>query len=204
VRWLALEACWAADSEHHVPSLREVETLPDASVVESLWLRRDRARQTLEARRSMLREHVCGEAFYAAARQAVYLADVLPRRGTRHLHARRSDCLLTVWLIKQLLPDLQISCAIEEEPTLPRSLLMRLLPDFALVSVSDDRLAQQSAVVYPDELQLRVPWQRAETRLGPIRVKRKVAAAPVDRSALERAFLKRIHSLLASAPESSA
>jgi glycosyltransferase involved in cell wall biosynthesis len=203
VRWLAVHAEWP-DSNGDRTTLNQIEPLPDASVIESIWLRRASQRQFLEQNRGPLSDHVSGTAFYAAARQAVYLADILPRRGTRHLHARRSDSVITAWLLKLLLPSLQISCAIQEEPCLPRSLLARLLPAFDLVSVSDALMANHLATIYPDDLQLRQHWQRKETRIGPIRLKRKVIAPPLDRSALERAFLHRIRQGLPSAPPPSA
>jgi hypothetical protein len=157
----------------------------------------------LEQNRGPLSDHISGTDFYAAARHAVYLADTLPKRGTRHLHARRSDSVITAWLLKLLLPKMPISCAIEEEPTLPRSLLARLLPAFDLVSVSDQLMVNHLATVYPDDLQLRQQWLRSETRIGPIRLKRKVIAPPVDRAALERAFLHRILQALPPAPAAS-
>lgn len=191
VRWIAVQASWPNDKGSRT-GLNEIEALPDASVIESIWLRRASQRQFLEQNRGPLSDHVSGTDFYFAARHAVYLADILPKRATRHLHARRSDSVITAWLLKLLLPKMQISCAIEEEPSLPRSLLARLLPAFDLVSVSDSLMANHLASVFPDDLQLRQRWQHNETRIGPIRLKRKVVAPPVDRQALEQAFLKRI------------
>lgn len=191
VRWIAEEVEWperGGDRE----ALEEVEMLPDASVVESVWLRRADARRVLEEARGMWTDHVTGEAFYRAARHAVYLAEVLPKRGTRHVHARGSDALMSVWLLRQLLPGLHVSCAIEDEPCLSRALLTRMLAIFDLVSVSDAKLAAQLGGKGKDDLQLSERVQRAELRLGPVRIKRKVAAAPVDRAALEKAFLNRI------------
>lgn len=202
VRWLALQTSWP-EAKGSRTSLAAIEPLPDASVIESIWLRRASQRQLLELNRGPLSDHVSGTDFYFAARHAVYLADTLPKRGTLHLHARRSDSVITAWLLKLLLPKMQISCAIEEDPTLPRSLLARLLPSFDLVSVSDSRMASHLASVYPDDLQLRQHWHRKETRIGPIRLKRKIAAPPVDRAALESAFLKRILQALPTAPAAS-
>jgi glycosyltransferase involved in cell wall biosynthesis len=202
VRWIAAQASWPAEHGHR-QSLNQIDPLPDASVIESIWLRRAHQRQFLEQNRGPLSDHISGTDFYAAARHAVYLADTLPKRGTRHLHARRSDSVITAWLLKLLLPKMPISCAIEEEPTLPRSLLARLLPAFDLVSVSDQLMVNHLATVYPDDLQLRQQWLRSETRIGPIRLKRKVIAPPVDRAALERAFLHRILQALPPAPAAS-
>ena len=177
-------------------ALEEVELLPDASVIESVWLRRADARHLLEEARGPLTDHISGTDFYGAARHAVYLAEVLPKRGTRHFHARGSEAVLTAWLLRQLLPGLHLSCAIEDEPALSRALLARLLPVFDLMSISDARLAAQLPGKTTDDLKLSQRVQRAELKLGPLRIKRKVPPAPIDRAALEAAFLKRIHQAL--------
>jgi glycosyltransferase involved in cell wall biosynthesis len=177
-------------------ALEEMELLPDASVIESMWLRRADARHLLEEARGSLTDHISGTDFYSAARHAIYLAEVLPKRSTRHFHARGSEAVLTAWLLRQLLPGLSMSCAIEDEPHLSRALLARLLPVFDLISVSDTRLAAQLPGKTTDDLQMSQRVQRTELKLGPVRIKRKVAAAPIDRAALETAFLKRIYQAL--------
>ncbi len=197
VRWLAAQADWPATGGDR-PTLEELELMPDATVIESIWLRRAAARQLIEDRRGTLTDHISGSDFYTAARHAVYLAEVLPKRRTRHLHARRSDSVLTAWLLKQLLPDLHLSCAIEFEPRLSRALLIRLLPVFDLVSVSDPRLAEQLPGEVRDDLRMGEPSQHAVLNLGPVRIKRKIVTAPPDRPALEKAFLARIRQALAS------
>ncbi len=192
VRWLAAQAVWPeADGDRD--TLEELELMPDATVIESIWLRRATARQLIEDRRGTLTDHISGSDFYTAARHAVYLAEVLPKRGTRHLHARRSGSVLTAWLLKQLLPGLHLSCAIEFEPELSRALLARLLPVFDLVSISDPKLAAQlPGGSVSDDLRLGEPAQHAVLHLGPVRIKRKVTTPPPDHAALERAFLDRI------------
>ncbi len=192
VRWLAAQASWPDKDGDHA-TLEELELLPDATVIESIWLRRAAERQLIEERRGTLTDHISGSDFYTAARHAVYLAEVLPKRGTRHLHARLSHSVLTAWLLKQLLPALHLSCAVEFEPSLSRALLARLLPAFDLVSVSDPKLAEQLSCACSDDLRLGEPVQHAVLRLGPVRIKRKVETPPPDRAALERAFLERIH-----------
>lgn len=188
VRWLAAEARWPQEGGD-CATLETMETLPDAAVIESLWLRHAARRQQVEAVRGALGDAVDGASFYQAARHAVYLADALPRRGVRHLHAFRSDALVTVWLVRQLLPGLRISGAVEEQPSLGRSLLARLLPDFDLVSVSDEKLRQQAKVASPDVLRLGLPFHHRELALGPVRLKRRVAGETVDRPQVERAWL---------------
>jgi len=71
-------------------------------------------------------------------------------------------------------------------------LLGRVLSIFDLVSVSDTKLAGQLGGKAKDELQLSDRVRRAELRLGPVRIKRKVAPAAVDREKLEKVFLNRI------------
>ena len=67
-------------------------------------------------------EAMDGEAFYVQARRAVWLAEALPKRGVRHLHAFTSEDVVTVWLWKKL-TGLQVSAAIEEAPRLSRVML---------------------------------------------------------------------------------
>ena len=196
VRWIAESASWP-ESGGDRPTLEEIETLPDASVVESIWLRRVAWRQQLDNARGKMGDVLEGAEFYQAARHAVYLAESLPRRGTQHVHAWRSDAVVTVWLLKQLLPALKTSCAIEENPAAPRSLLARLVPAFDLTSISDARLNEQLAHPQPDELKLELPYRHQELRVGPLKVKRRVPAPARDRKTIERQWLARIRKNLA-------
>ncbi len=196
VRWIAENAEWP-EREGDCHALDEIEALPDASVIESIWLRRCARRQQLEGARGKMGDALDSVDFYVAARNAVYLADVLPHRGTRHVHAWRSCAVVTVWLLKQLLPALKVSCAIEENPCIPRSLLARLIPAFDLTSISDSRLNEQLANSYPDELKLELPFRHMELRVGPLKVKRKVATPVRDRKTIEREWLERIRKDLA-------
>lgn len=196
VRWIAENAEWPeGQGDRH--ALEEIEVLPDACVVESIWLRRSALRQQLESARGKMGDALGSVDFYVAARNAVYLADVLPRRGTQHVHAWRSCAVVTVWLLKQLLPGLKVSCAIEENPSLPRSLLARLVPSFDLTSISDAKLNEQLETAYPDELKLELPFRHVELRVGPLKVKRKVASPARDRKTIEREWLERIRKNLA-------
>lgn len=196
VRWIAENAEWPEQGGDR-QALAEIESLPDACVVESLWLRRAAWRQQVESARGKMGDALDSVDFYVAARNAVYLADVLPRRGTRHVHAWRSCAVVTVWLLKQLLPDLKVSCAVEENPGVPRSLLARLVPAFDLTSISDAKLNEQMENSYPDELKLELPFRHVELRVGPIKVKRKVATPSRDRKTIERDWLERIRKNLA-------
>ncbi len=192
VRWIAETASWPTEGGGDVPTLGQMEALPDASVVESIWLRRPSQRQKLESARGKIGDAVSSTDFYVAARHATYLADVLDSRGTKHVHAWRSDAVLTVWLLKQLRPDLKVSCAIEENPSVARSLLSRLVPDFDLTSISDGRLNEQLKIPCSDELKLEVAFRHKELRVGPLKVKRRVATPRRDRKSLEREWLERI------------
>lgn len=196
VRWIAEKAQWSASGGDRA-TLEEIEALPDANVIESIWVRRTQLRQALDTARGKMGDTLDSTDFYVAARHAVYLAETLPHRGTRHIHAWRSDAVVTVWLLKQLRPELKTSCAIEENPAVPRSLLARLVPAFDLKSVSDARLNELLESPQPDELMLELPFRHKELRVGPLKVKRKVAAPPRDRKSIEREWLKRILKSLA-------
>ena len=196
VRWIAEHAAWPKSGGDE-STLHAMECLPDACVVESIWLRRSRERASLEAARGQLGDAMDSALFYQSARHAVYLADVLGKRGTRLAHACRSDAMVTLWLLKQLRPGLKITAAIEENPVLPRGLLARLLKDFDLASVSDPRLNEQTGGVFPDVLKLQAPFAHKEMRLGPLKLKTKRAAKPVNRREVEIAWLKQLEKLIA-------
>ncbi len=196
VRWIAERASWP-DQDGDRATLEEIESLPDASVIESIWLRKPALRQQLDNLRSKMGDALDGTAFYIAARHAVYLADVLRQRGTRHVHAWRSDAVMTVWMLKHLRPDLKVSCAIEENPAVARSLLARLVPAFDLTSISDAKLNEQLESPNIDYLKLELPFRHQELRVGPLKVKRKVATPPRDRQTIEREWLARIRESLA-------
>lgn len=163
------------------------ETLPDACVLESLWLRHASRRQQLEKLRAIIGDAMDGETFYLQARRALWMADALPRRGTKHVHAFRSDAMVCLWLLKKI-SHLSVSVAIEESPELSRALIARLLPDFDLSSVSDDKLIAQSSGVLKDYLQLTRPLTHRRLRLGPLQVKVRSTPPAQDRQLLERAW----------------
>jgi glycosyltransferase involved in cell wall biosynthesis len=170
---------------------RGAEWMPDAVVLESLWLRRNAWRQEIEKLRGVIGDAVEGEEFYAQARRAVWLAEALPKRGVRHLQAFTTDEVVTVWLWKKL-TGLQVSVAIEEDPRLSRVMLGKLLADFDEASVSDEKLVQSVDFKLVDCLDLRRPPSHRELRLGPLRIKMRQKAAIPDRKASERAWLERI------------
>jgi len=171
--------------------LSQVEFLPDAVVLESHWLRRPDLRHKLEKCRALAGDSVPGEEFYRQARRAVYLADLLPRVGVRHLHAFRSDAVLCVWMTKRL-TGMSVSAGVEESPVPGRALLARLLAEFDLVSISDKKLAELAGFPARDELELKHPPTHRELRLGPLRLKLRASGPQPDRSELERGWFDRI------------
>jgi glycosyltransferase involved in cell wall biosynthesis len=172
------------------------ESLPDATVLESLWLRRPAWRQLVERQRDKLGESMSGEDFYLQARRAVWMAEALPRRGVQHLHAFRADAVVTVWLW-HLLTGLPVSAAIEESPSFSRTALARILPDFRLVTLSDERLAGVAcSELEIDSLHLKNTPSHREIRLGPLRLKLRQTAVAQDRKPLEQHWLDRIVSSL--------
>ena len=173
-------------------SLDRIERLPDEVVLESLWLQRSQWREKVERLRGKIGGAISGEDFYLQARRAIYLADVLPRRGVRHVHAFRSDAVVCVWLVKHL-AGLSCSAGIEENPALGRAVLVKLLIDFDLVSNSDEKLASSAGFVARDELLLRSHSTHRILRIGPFRLKRRNRSHPSRNGAeLEKAWFEKI------------
>jgi glycosyltransferase involved in cell wall biosynthesis len=188
VRWIA-ESTSSGQASWHAATLARMETLPDANVIESLWLRRAADRARLESERSELGDAIDGRQFYAAARRAVYLAAVLERRDARLLHATRSGAVLTAWMLKRLRPGLKVTAAVEEEPTVPRGVLTRMLRSLDLVSVSDEKVLQSMKGKAEDVLQLHQPFIRRQFKVGPLRFNYRKAAPTVNRAAAEARWL---------------
>lgn len=168
--------------------MREVEYVPDAVVLESLWLRYSYWRQQVEKLRAQFGDAITGEVFYRDARRAFWLAENLPKRGVRHLHAFRSNALVTVWLWNKI-TGLSISAAVEENPVLGRSLLQRLLAEIEVTSVSDPKLADAPEA---DALQLFQPPAHRTIQLGPLKLKKRVAPPKIDRKPIEKAWFERL------------
>ncbi len=195
VRWIA-EGTPEIKGRRHPATLERMETFPDANVVESLWLRRGADRARIEAVRGELGDAIDGNVFYATARRAVYLADIFTRRDVKLIHARSATSLLTVWMLKKLRPAFRITAAVEEEPSLPRGVLKRIIPHFDLVSVSDEKLRQMLKQPQEDILKLHLPHVRKQFSAGPIRVSYRRRAPVVDRSAVESRWLGLLKNLL--------
>jgi glycosyltransferase involved in cell wall biosynthesis len=167
------------------------ETLPDACVLESLWLRRASLRQQMEKLRATIGDAFDGESFYIQARRALWMAEALPKRGTKHVHACRSDAMICVWLLKKI-SSLSVSVAVEESPDLSRALIARLLPDFDLSSVSDEKLLSPSTATLKDWLHLKKPASHRKLRLGPLQVKVRSTPPAQDRELLERTWFEHL------------
>ena len=175
--------------------LEKMELLPDAVVLESLWLCRPQWRQQVEKLRSVIGAALTGEDFYLQARRAVWMADALPRRGVKLIHAHGAGAIPAVWLCKKL-SGLRASAAVEEAPSLSRSALAKLLPDFDFASVSDEKLASTPVHGVKDVLHLKKPPTHRELRFGPLRLKIRASAPVEDRSALIRGWIDQLASSL--------
>ncbi|MDB6136626.1 MAG: colanic acid biosynthesis glycosyltransferase WcaL [Verrucomicrobiales bacterium] len=136
------------------------EYLPDATVIESHW----RSRPDLVARVEALRAELGsleGDAFYEAARRAVYLAVQLSIRGWRRIHALRASGAVIAWMLHRL-TRLPVGVVIEAGHSESRTVLRNVVGVFTWGSNSDVRL---ETPLLPDLLKLRSgplppPWRR--------------------------------------------
>ncbi|MGK0190169.1 MAG: hypothetical protein ACI9R3_005989, partial [Verrucomicrobiales bacterium] len=113
-----------------------------------------------------------GEDFYIQARRAVWLADFLTKHPVSHLHAFRSDVVLCNWLVTKLMEQSatpRLSAVIEPRPLMRRSALKKLLPDFAMLSVADERLANDLKA--EDTIGLATVTDVSHLRFGPIKLR---------------------------------
>lgn len=116
-----------------------VEFLPDAVVLEAAWRSAPAQVAAVEAMRAATGS-LDGELFYREARRAVYLAGEAGKRGWRRVHAVRASGVLCAWLITRL-TGIQATATVEANHAWSRTLLSRLLQDFAFGSVSDERIS---------------------------------------------------------------
>ena len=142
-----------------------LEFLPDAIVLEAAWRANPDDAAACEAWYSRLGS-LEGETFFRDARRAVHTASVVRRRGHRHVHAARADTLLWTWLVAKL-TGITASYAIESPPPVSRSLLARLIPDFAFGSLADEKLAALTKSSASDLLGLAPPPKSGLFRLSP-------------------------------------
>ena len=154
-----------AVSAAHPPGPPWLEFLPDAIVLEAAWRASPDDAAACEAWYSRLGS-LEGETFFRDARRAVHTAAVVRRRGYRHVHAARADTLLWTWLVAKL-TGITASYAIESHPPVSRSLLARLIPDFAFGSLADEKLAALTKSSATDLLGLAPPPKSSLFRLSP-------------------------------------
>ena len=153
-----------AVSAAHPPGPPWLEFLPDAIVLEAAWRASPDDAAACEAWYNRLGS-LEGETFFRDARRAVHTASVVRRRGHRHVHAARADTLLWTWLVAKL-TGITASYAIESHPPVSRSLLARLIPDFAFGSLADEKLAALTKSSATDLLGLVPPPKSGLFRLA--------------------------------------
>jgi hypothetical protein len=127
-----------------------MEFLPDAAVLEAVWRQENDLARHAAALRSVC-FHTPGEAFFLAARRAVYLAVLQRSRGWTHVHALRAPSALWAWLLHRL-TGISASAVIEAGHSLPPESLAQLIPAFSFGSLSDNRLSG-----LPDVMHLTAP-----------------------------------------------
>jgi hypothetical protein len=131
------------------------EALPSAIVLEAAWHATPAQARQCERLFAELNPPG-GEAFFREARRAVYLAELVKKRGWRHLHAARAEDVLCVWLVHQL-TGLRWSFTIEPGSDRSASFFGSLIENAAFGSIADPALAAKFPDRYPDLLQLSPP-----------------------------------------------
>ena len=129
-----------------------LDFLPDAIVLEADW----RAHVADAARCEKLYTTVApagGEEFFRAARRAVHTAQLVRKRGLRHVHACRSNTLVWAWLVKNL-TGVRASFAIEDHPPLSRAFLAELSSAFDFGTIGDAKLSEMTGHRHSDQLGL--------------------------------------------------
>jgi hypothetical protein len=175
-----------------------LEFLPDGIVLEAGWLADAAGRAAIDALRERVPGFFSGEAFYREARRALWIADLLRRRGIRHLHAARADGLLCAWLVKQL-AGVRVSFALDRRGAASRRAYARLCRDLDFGAVSDDLLFETLRGECGETLPLVTPLPRprgAPAALPPLRPLRgwlRRARGPnLERGVAFEAWLERI------------
>lgn len=144
---------------------------PDAVVLEACWLQRADDRSMLDSLRFELGPLTDGEAFFTAARRALWCWRESPwaRAIVGRVHAHRSIDVLTAWLISQL-AGWEASAVIEDPATAPRKLLEEILPAFGYVSLADVTLRRRFNQ-HDDDMALTLPPSHRQLKIGPLRIK---------------------------------
>jgi hypothetical protein len=80
----------------------ELALLPDAGVLEALWLASPDARRVVDEVRESVDSRLRGESYFRDARRALWLLQELEFRGIRHVHVLGNSGLMCGWLLKRL------------------------------------------------------------------------------------------------------
>ncbi len=125
-----LHASSAAAPDGAGETLRNLEFLPDAMVLEGEWQQERELARQMETWRVDLGQKLSSETFLRHARVALFLRSWLERDRVRHLHVLTASELLVAWMLRRLC-GVGVSASIEEESTeLPGSVLAKLARDF--------------------------------------------------------------------------
>ena len=165
---------------------------PDAVVLEACWLQRADQRALLDNLRFELGPLTDGEAYFTAARRALWCCTEgpWPRQAGGQVHAHRSTDALTAWLIAQL-SAWEASAVIEDPAAAPRKLLEEILPAFGYVSLADTALRRRFDH-HDDHMALAMPPSHHQLRLGPLRIKWRRRAAERDGRRLALELMRRL------------
>ncbi len=114
-----------------------LEFLPDAMVLEAGWRQQSEAVARILRLRQKLGAAVSTERFLCEARRALHIAELLEKRGIRHLHAARSNIAVTAWIVFKLGAAERFSFAAEDAPAGETKVLNAIEKDACLVSRAD-------------------------------------------------------------------
>ena len=120
--------------------LSSIEYLPDGMVLESNWRHDKEAVDQITKLRSEFDGGVSTERFFLEARRALQIAMLLSKRKIGHLHAARSNTILSAWLAKCVDSNgMRFSFAAEEDALLDSKALQVVEKDACLVSRADEK-----------------------------------------------------------------
>lgn len=111
-------------------TLRHLDFLPDAMVLEGEWQQERELAHQVETWRTDLGQKLSTELFFQHARYALYLRRWLARDGVRHVHAISSRELLCGWMLRKL-TGVTLSVTLDEKLALPANVFTKLARDCA-------------------------------------------------------------------------
>ena len=150
----------ASDLEERRLLFEQMEFLPDAMVLEAVWLQDSAIVQRILKWRQKLGNAVSTERVFLEARRALQLAEILKKRGIDHIHAARSTTAISAWLTFKLGAAKTFSFATGNESSLHPKVADVLEGDAKLVSRVDGT----------DRLQLALPRVR-KLQLGKVKLR---------------------------------